>query len=107
MIPGPGSSPREGIGYTLQYSWASLVAQIVKNPPTMLETWVRYLGWERSLGGRHGNPLQSSCLENPHGQRSLAGYSPWDHKELDTTERLSTTTNKHNEELTPYSIFSS
>ena len=44
----------------------------------------------RSPGGRHGNPLQYSCLENPHGQRSLAGYSPWGRKELDTTERVST-----------------
>ena len=44
----------------------------------------------RSPGGGHGNPLQYSCLENPHGQRSLVGYSPWGHKELDTTERLST-----------------
>ena len=44
----------------------------------------------RSPGGEHGNPLQYSCLENPHGQRSLAGYSPWGHKELDMTERLST-----------------
>ena len=43
----------------------------------------------RSPGGRHGNPLQYSCLENPHGQRSLVGYSPWGRKELDTTERLS------------------
>ena len=40
----------------------------------------------RSLGGGHGNPLQHSCMENPHGQRSLMGYSPWGHKELDTTE---------------------
>ena len=39
-----------------------------------------------SLGGGHGNPLQYSCLENPHGQRSLAGYSPWGCKELDKTE---------------------
>ena len=38
----------------------------------------------------HGNPLQYSCLENPHGQKSLTGYSPWGHKELDTTEQLST-----------------
>ena len=37
-------------------------------------------------GGVHGNPLQYSCLENPHGQRSLAAYSPWDHKEPDTAE---------------------
>ena len=36
--------------------------------------------------GGHGNPLQYSCLENPHGQRSLVGYSPWGRKELDTTE---------------------
>ena len=40
----------------------------------------------RSLGGGNGNPLQYSCLENPHGQRSLAGYSPWDCKEWDTAE---------------------
>ena len=44
----------------------------------------------RSPGGGHGNPLQCSCLENPHGQRSLAGYRLWGHKESDTTERLST-----------------
>ena len=43
-----------------------------------------------SPGGGHGNPLQDSCLENPHGQRSLVGCSPWGCKELDTTERLST-----------------
>ena len=47
-------------------------------------------GLRRSPGGGHGNLLQYSCLENPHGQRSLAGYSPWGHKESDTTERLST-----------------
>ena len=41
-------------------------------------------------GGGHGNPLQCSCLESPHGQRSLASYSPWGHKELYTTERLNT-----------------
>ena len=41
-------------------------------------------------GGGHGNPLQCSCLENPHGQRSLEGYSSWGHKESDTTEQLST-----------------
>ena len=47
-------------------------------------------GLGRSYGEGHGNPLQYSCLENPHGQRSLAvGYSPWGHKESDTTERLS------------------
>ena len=40
----------------------------------------------RSPGEGHGNPLQYSCLENPHGQRSLVGYSPWGRKESDMTE---------------------
>ena len=43
-------------------------------------------GLGRSPGGGHGNPLQYSCQENPHGQRSLVGYSPCGHKESDTTE---------------------
>ena len=41
LIPGSGRSAGEGIGYPFQYSWASLVAQLVKNPPAMQETWVR------------------------------------------------------------------
>ena len=61
------------------------VAQMVKNLSAMREIWVR-----RFPGEGHGNPLQYSCLENPHGQRSLAGYSPESHKELDMTELLST-----------------
>ena len=52
-----------------------------------LETWVRSLGWEIPEGG-HGNPLQYSGLENPHGQGSPAGCSPPGHKESDSTERL-------------------
>jgi len=48
-IPGLGRSAGEGIGYSLQYSLASLVAQLVKNPPLMWETWVRSLGWEDAL----------------------------------------------------------
>ena len=48
-IPGSGRSPGEGIGYPLQYSWASLVAQLVKNLPAMRETWFRSLGWEDLL----------------------------------------------------------
>ena len=48
-ISGSGRSPEEGIGYPLQYSWASLVAQLVKNPLTMQETWVRPLSWEDPL----------------------------------------------------------
>ena len=47
-------------------------------------------GFRRSPGEGHGNPLQYSCLENPHGQRSLAGCNTWGHKELDMTEWLST-----------------
>ena len=48
-IPGLGRSSGERIGYPLQYSWASLVAQLVKNLPAMRETWVRSLGWEDTL----------------------------------------------------------
>ena len=59
---------------------ASLVAQTLKSPPAIrrpgFETWVQSLGWEDALR-RVWNPLQYSCLENPHGQRSLVGYSPW------------------------------
>ena len=44
------------------------------------------LGLGKSPGGKYGNPLQYFSLENPHGQRSLVGYSPWGHKESDTTE---------------------
>ena len=47
-------------------------------------------GLGRSPGGGYGNPLQYSCLEDPHGWNSLVGYSPWSCKELDMTEQLST-----------------
>ena len=49
LIPGLGRSAGEGIGYRLQYSWASLVAQLVKNPPAVGETWVQSLGRETPL----------------------------------------------------------
>ena len=76
-IPGSGRSPEEGIGYPLQYSWASLGAQLIQNPSAiLLKTWAQSLGWEDSPGGRHGKLLQYSCLENPHRQRCLVGYSP-------------------------------
>ena len=83
MIPGLGRSTGEGTGFPLQYSWASLVAQLVKNPPAMQETWVLSLAWKDSPGEGKGYLLQYSGLEN-----SL-DYSPWGHKESDTTERLS------------------
>ena len=59
-IPGSGSSPGEGIGYPLQYSWASLVALVVKNPPSMWQTWVQSLGWEEPL--EEGLATPSSIL---------------------------------------------
>ena len=52
LIPGLGRSSGEGIGYPLLYSWASLMAQLVKNLPAMQETWVRSLGWEDPLEKR-------------------------------------------------------
>ena len=63
-FPELGRSAREQIGCPLQYSWASLVAQLVKNLPAMWETWVRSLGWEDSPGEGKGSPLQYSGLEN-------------------------------------------
>ena len=59
-IPGSGRSAGEGIGYPLQYSWASLVAQIVKNLPAMQETPVRFVGWEDPL--EKGKVTHSSIL---------------------------------------------
>ena len=61
MSPGPGRSTEEGIGYPLQYSWASLVAQLVKNLLAMQETRVRSLGWEDLL--EKGKATHSSILE--------------------------------------------
>ena len=60
MIPASGRSAGEGIGYPLEYSWTSLVAQLVKNLPAMQETWVRSLGWEDSL--ERGKAPHSSIL---------------------------------------------
>ena len=60
LIPGSGSSPTEGIGYPLQYFWAFLVAQMVKNSPTMWETWVWSLVWEDPL--EEGMAIHSSIL---------------------------------------------
>ena len=60
MIPGSGRSPGEGVGYPPQYSWASLVAQTVKNPPAIRETWFQALGWEGPL--EKGKATHSSVL---------------------------------------------
>ena len=59
---------------------------MVKYLPTNVGDSDSIPGSERSPRGGHGNPLQDTCLENPHGQRILAGYSPWDCKESDMTE---------------------
>ena len=66
MIPGLESSPGEGIDYPLQYSWASLVAQLVKNLPAMQETWVQSLGWE--------DPLEKGIATH---SSILAWRNPW------------------------------
>ena len=60
LIPGSGRSAGEGIDYPLQYSWASLVAQLVKKPPARWETWVQSLGWEDPL--ETGKAIHSSIL---------------------------------------------
>ena len=82
MIPGLGRSAGEGIGYPLQYSWASLVAQLVKNPPAMWETRVRSLSWEDPL--EKGKATHFSIL---------AWRIPWTVQSMgsqrDTTEQLS------------------
>ena len=78
LIPGLGRSAEEGIGYPLQYSWASLMAQLVKNLPAMQETWVRSVGWEDPL--EKGKATHSSIP---------AWRIPRDCKESDTTEQLS------------------
>ena len=70
-VPGLGRSPGEERGYTLQYSRGSLVAQTVKNPPAMGDTWVLSLGWEEPLEDSMATHFSVLAMENPHGQRSL------------------------------------
>ena len=64
LIPGSGRPAGEGIGYPLQFSWASPVVQMVKSLPAMWETWVWSLGWEDPPGEGKGCPLHYSGLEN-------------------------------------------
>ena len=69
----------------MPHKGASLVAQLVKNPPAMWETWVRSLGWKAPL--EEGVATHSSTHAwGIHGQRSLVGCSPWGRTESDTTE---------------------
>ena len=78
LIPRLGRSTGEGIGYPLQYSWASLVTQLVKNPPAMRETW--FNPWVGKI------PWRRERLSTPvFWPREFRGlYSPWGHKESDT-----------------------
>ena len=78
-IRGLGRSAREGIGYSLQCSWACLVAQTVKNPPAMWDIWVGKIPWRRER-----LPTPVFWPGEFHGP-----YSPWCRKESDTTEPLS------------------
>ena len=74
-ISGSGRSTGEGVGYPHQYSWASLVAQLVKTPPAMWETWIRSLGWEDPL--EKGKATHSIFWPGEfHGL-----YGPWGCKE--------------------------
>ena len=73
------------MGYPVQYSWVSLVAQAVKNLPALQETWVRSLGWEDPLE-RKWQPAPVFLPGESYGQRSLAAYSPWGQEELDMIE---------------------
>ena len=75
LIPGLGRSPAERIGYPLQYSWASLVAQLVKNLPAVWEIWVQSLGLE--------DPLEKGMVAHSSSQ---SWRSPRGCKESDTTE---------------------
>ena len=70
--------------------WASLVVQMVKNPPAMQKTWVQSPDWEDAL--EEGMATHSSTVvQRIHGQRSLVGYSPWGPKKLEMTEQFSLT----------------
>ena len=87
LIPGSGITPGEGTDYPFQYSWASLVAQIVKNLLAMWKTWVEDLGLIPGLGRSPGGGQRTPVFlpGESHGQRSLVGYSPWSHKESNRT----------------------
>ena len=73
----------KGVEESEQQYGASLVAQMVKNLPAVQETKVQSLGWEDRLEKEMAT--HSTCLENPMDKRNLAGYSPWNCKESDTT----------------------
>ena len=79
LVPGSESSPGEGVGYPLQLFLGFPGGSDGKESALNVGDLGLIPGLGRSPGGGRGNPPQYSCLENPHGQRSLAGYSPQDH----------------------------
>ena len=83
-IPGWGRYPGEGIDYPLQYSWASLVAQLVKNPPALRETWVRFLDWE--------DPLEKAMATHSD---ILAQRIPWTVKSVGAAKSRTQLSNFH------------
>ena len=88
LTPWLGRSPGEGIGYTLQYSWVSLVAQLVKNPPASagdIGDLASIPGLGRSPGGGNGNPHQCSCQEYPMDRGALWATVHGVAKETDMT----------------------
>ena len=86
-IPGLVRSSGEGIGYLLQYSWASLVAQMAKNPPAVWETWVRSLGWEDPLEGGIATHSRIPAWRIPGGLQSM-GVGSWKFKDLEATKHI-------------------
>ena len=89
-IPGLGTYPGEAIGYPVQYSWASLVAQMVNNLPAVWETLVRFPSEEDSPGEAWQPTPVFFPGESPWTEEPGRLYSPWDCKESNMTERLST-----------------
>ena len=89
-IPGWGRSPGEGMGSPLQYSWASLVAQTVKNPPAMQETWVLSLNWEGPLEEGMVNHSGIFAWIIPRDREAWQATVPGVKKISDMTEQLST-----------------
>ena len=80
------------VSFTISQSFLKLLSMgfpsdsVSKEYPCNVRDMGSIPGLGRPPGGGYGNPLQYYCLEKPHGQRSLVGYSPWGHKELDVTE---------------------
>ena len=86
MILGSERSPGKGIGYPLQYPWAFLVAQMVKNLPTVKETWLQSLGWEDPLEEGMANHSSILAWRIPMDRRAWWATVHWGHKESDMTE---------------------